>query len=120
MTDSQALEPCPFCASHDVEKREGESDAYIACNNCGGRTGLIWFGADKAAKAARMVDLIAAWNQRPQPSGDEIERVARAICVAQGDDPEREGPFREWFRESPYRAMALAALLERLSPSERS
>lgn len=26
-----------------------------------------------------------------------VERVARAICVALGDDPEREGLFADWF-----------------------
>jgi len=38
------------------------------------------------------------------------ERLARAICVAAGDDPEREGPFSEWWLESPYAAMARAIL----------
>jgi len=38
--------------------------------------------------------------------------LARAICIANGDDPEREGPFRTWMEESPYWMMAAASLAE--------
>lgn len=39
-----------------------------------------------------------------------IEKVAKAICVSQGDDPDREGPFHKWVSESPYASMASAAI----------
>jgi hypothetical protein len=42
--------------------------------------------------------------------GELVEEVARAICEALGDDPEREGPFAQWYAESPYRPAADAAI----------
>lgn len=39
-----------------------------------------------------------------------VEAMARAMCVAVGDNPDREGPWAEWWQDSPYTAAALAAL----------
>lgn len=39
------------------------------------------------------------------PQTDEIERVARALCIANGDDPDREGE-----RLTGYDEMATAAI----------
>lgn len=39
-----------------------------------------------------------------------VEVMARAICVAMGDDPDREGPWEGWFAISPYAREAQAAL----------
>ena len=59
-----ALEPCPFCNSPDVELRESVTDAMIACNNCGCRTGFVYLGASEASNANRIKELRAAWNLR--------------------------------------------------------
>jgi hypothetical protein len=39
-----------------------------------------------------------------------IEAIARALCIQNADDPEREGPWQEWWRESTYALDAQAAL----------
>lgn len=41
---------------------------------------------------------------------DLQQEVARALCLAMGDDPEREGPFSGWFYLSPYALQADAAI----------
>jgi len=64
------LKPCPFCASRDVEQRETITDAMVACNNCGGRTGFVYLGASGASNAAKLRELRAAWNTRPAPKAD--------------------------------------------------
>ena len=64
------LKPCPFCESRDVEQRETITDAMVACNNCGGRTGLVYFGASEASNAAKLRELRAAWNTRFAPKAD--------------------------------------------------
>ncbi len=47
------LKACPHCASNDVEGRESITDYYVACCNCGARTGLVYLGASDAANAAK-------------------------------------------------------------------
>lgn len=49
-------------------------------------------------------------NQLVLIGPDAVERCARAICIAQGDDPNREGPWAEWWEESPYASAANAFL----------
>jgi len=48
-----------------------------------------------------------------------VEKMARAICVALGDDPEREGLFTDWFGTSAY-GDAATAVLTALSEPDRS
>jgi hypothetical protein len=61
------LKPCPFCQSAGVELRETVTDAQIACNNCGCRTGLVYLVADDASNAARLRELTEIWNTRAAP-----------------------------------------------------
>ena len=42
----------------------------------------------------------------------DVERVARAICLALGDDPDREGPWETWWLQSPYATAARMAMRE--------
>ena len=72
MTDkpTQELKPCAHCGSSDVELRESITDAMVACNNCGARSGLVYFGASEAANANELKRLVTAWNTR---SGDATE-----------------------------------------------
>jgi len=46
-----------------------------------------------------------------------IERVAKAICKACGDDPNREGAWQKWWKDSPYLDMARAAIEEMMKPT---
>lgn len=63
------LKPCPFCNSPDVEVRESITDAMMACNNCGCRTGFVYLGASDASNAAKLRELVEVWNARtPSPS----------------------------------------------------
>lgn len=34
--------------------------------------------------------------------------IAKIICEKLGDDPEREGPWKSWYKDSPYYSAALA------------
>lgn len=54
---------CPFCGGK-AEVRESISDAHVVCNDCGCRTGLVYFGADDAANAAKINEAVAVWNNR--------------------------------------------------------
>lgn len=38
------------------------------------------------------------------------ERVAKDLCLAMGDDPDREGPWLEWWEKSAYGVGADAAI----------
>ena len=71
------LKPCAHCGSVDVEGRESVTDYYVACCNCGARTGLVYLGPDDAANAAKKIEAIVAWNHRP---GDET--LARKVLEA--------------------------------------
>lgn len=62
------VKPCPFCGSADVELRESITDAYIACNNCGSRTGLVYLGASDAENAAKIREAVTVWNTRTPPN----------------------------------------------------
>lgn len=67
VTDA-ALLPCPFCGTKDVEVRESITDAMIACNNCGCRTGLVYLGASDASNAAKLREVAEVWNTRQTQS----------------------------------------------------
>lgn len=60
---------CPFCSSADVELRD-KPFHYVACNNCGSRTGG---GSEREA--------VEVWNTRPEASttiraqAAELERL---------------------------------------------
>lgn len=41
---------------------------------------------------------------------DLVEKVAFALCKAAGDDPDREGPWAEWWQESAYALDARAII----------
>lgn len=56
--------PCPHCRG-DAEVRESVSDAYVACNVCGCRTGMVYLGASDASNAAKIREAIDVWNRRP-------------------------------------------------------
>ena len=47
-----------------------------------------------------------------------IEKAARALCVVAGDDPDREGPWSEWWSESAYAADARAVIEALMEPNE--
>lgn len=83
------LKPCAHCGSSDIEDRESVSDYYVACRNCGARTGLVYLGASDAANAFKKRELIAAWNTRA--SDAEIARLTEALRAAE----EREMGLRE-------------------------
>lgn len=38
------------------------------------------------------------------------KKLAKSACIALGDDPKREGPWRLWWHESPYANMVDAIL----------
>ena len=86
---TQELKPCPFCGSRDVELRESITDAMVACNNCGGRSGLVYFGASEAGNAVELRNLRTAWNTR---SGDATELLREARSVL--EQLVRHTPFR--------------------------
>jgi hypothetical protein len=68
------LLPCAHCASGDTELRVSITDAMVACNNCGCRTGLVYLGADEASNAFRLREVAAVWNTRAsQQNSDEQE-----------------------------------------------
>ena len=54
----EALKPCPFCGSSDVEMEDHEEGYGILCRNCGvwATSGLWWFNDSK--------DAIELWNRR--------------------------------------------------------
>lgn len=89
--DDEALEPCGF---------------------------KIWVhttleGTDQDEMYDRAKALIAKLNTRPTPTagdGDMREAIARALCVEEGDDPDREGPWAEWWEQSAYARSADVAL----------
>ncbi len=78
-----ALLPCPFCGSADVELRESITDACIACNNCGCRTGFAQLGRDNASAAFSKRGVAAVWNTRPKDAAptllEALERAAEVI-----------------------------------------
>lgn len=78
-TNELALEPCPnpWCPTHRATDPEivaaeapilmpskSSNEWAVACPVCPIQT--PWFGSETEA--------IAAWNQRPQPDGDAVER----------------------------------------------
>lgn len=80
-TNELALEPCsnPWCPTHGATDPEiaaaeapilmpskSSNEWAVACPVCPIQT--PWFASEAEA--------IAAWNQRPQPDGDAVERAA--------------------------------------------
>lgn len=61
---TQMLKGCPFCGSRDVELRVTITDALVACNKCGCRTGLMFLGKDDASNAFRLREVSDIWNNR--------------------------------------------------------
>ncbi len=55
--------PCPFCGG-DAELRESITDAMVACNICGCRTGFVYLGANEGSNGARKLEAISIWNAR--------------------------------------------------------
>lgn len=45
-----------------------------------------------------------------------VELACKAACIACGDDPEREGPWETWWRESAYFTMITAAIAAMKGP----
>jgi Lar family restriction alleviation protein len=82
------LRPCPFCGSGDVEVHETITDAMVACNNCGSRTGLVFLGASDAENAAKIREAVAIWNGRTLPVMEEREglKITPAKPVVLEDD----------------------------------
>lgn len=72
---SEELKPCAYCGSADVEVRQSITDALVACNNCGCRTGFVYFGADDAANAAKIREAVAIWNTRTPPPSQHREPI---------------------------------------------
>ena len=83
MTDGK-LEPCPFCGSHDVELRESITDALVACNNCGSRTGLVYLGASEAANEAKKREVVAAWNTRLEQQASGMREALFNLSITAG------------------------------------
>lgn len=84
-----ALKPCPFCRSSNliVEHMDGtilHPAHRVRCDDCG------------ACSRYTDRDFIAAWNTRadaaPTPKADEIEAVARAMCLEGGFNPDEIMP----------------------------
>jgi hypothetical protein len=109
------LKPCAHCASKDVELRQSIADGYIACNNCGCRTGLVFYGASDASNAARDRELVEVWNTRASPTNDGeglIERLREAAkpwADYHGDLPDYDHPLRPVFESGVQYAVELLA-----------
>jgi Lar family restriction alleviation protein len=84
-TQMVELLPCPFCGASDAEVRKSLTDALVACNNCGSRTGLVYLGADDATNAAKVREAVAIWNTRhtPEPATELVEALRVASEIAE-------------------------------------
>jgi hypothetical protein len=85
------LKPCPLCASADVEIRESITDALVACNFCGARTGMVYLGANEASNAAKIRECVVAWNTRHEATRELVESANDVMAWhyrVEGKDPE--------------------------------
>lgn len=116
MTD-EVLLPCPFCRSADVEVRESITDAMVACNNCGSRTGLVFLGASYEANVAKIREAVNIWNTRATTpaSGDYAELVERLTSPPVFAEPADSQRLRLVAQEA---ATAIRALQARLAVVE--
>ena len=62
----EALLPCPFCGSPEVEVGRTITHEYIVCCNCGCRTGVIYLGKSEATTAAKRNEMLTIWNTRAE------------------------------------------------------
>lgn len=85
-SDEAILKPCPFCGGEDVEIRRTITVAMVACNNCGGKSGLVYFGANEATNAYKTRELTDTWNTRALPPAMDGQPTADAATVAPRDD----------------------------------
>jgi hypothetical protein len=86
------MKACPCCSSADVELRKSQTEAYVACNSCGLRTGLVWLSDDatadgQAMNAGRCNQAIAAWNARTPPDA----LLDKAVAASPAKDGEGRG-----------------------------
>lgn len=89
----EKLMPCPFCGG-EPEFRSCGHEPFVKCGSCGCRTD--WHDNQQGAADA--------WNTRPareEVSGEEVERVARALCEASSD---------QWRTNEGMSAQAIAIL----------
>lgn len=118
-TPQEALKPCPFDqgeARWHLTFIDNDDWGWVECLKCGA-----------SGRHNYRADAIAAWNTRspsPEPSAEDVERVARAIydashkglsnCYSWDDIWE---PHQERNRERYYRdARAAIAAMHRASP----
>jgi Lar family restriction alleviation protein len=70
------LKPCPFCGGEAQRITIGEEEPnnaggdVIVCKDC---------QACSRVEFGRKENLVSAWNRRPTPAGDAVERVARMM-----------------------------------------
>jgi hypothetical protein len=69
---------------------------------------------ETAASAA-----LAKVNQVPPRQVSDLSAVAKAICIALKDDPEREGPWDTWWMQSRYAEAAIAIQTQEQAEIER-
>ena len=99
--DDVKLLPCPFCGEADAfTERADFSSSYVVCNNCLTRGPTCCQDDDDEDEPGKDA-AIAAWNTRPLPTDEEVGRAARAICEADGYDPEYLEPGDDPYQGEP-------------------
>jgi hypothetical protein len=92
----ERLKPCPFCGSnagigersYKTPRTSGVQHGFTA--NCMNPKCLAVVAGIESFDTRE--EAAAAWNARPTPSIDTVEKVARAICEASGQQW-REGTY---------------------------